>query len=258
MKCKEIKILLSASIDGELTASEEFALDQHVSSCAECARDKAQFARLGELMPLWADAEPSPWLAEKFSYKLAKLQECGPERVPKRRVRWGTLSAATAGLAAAVLMIGLLIHSNVPQAPMQVKGQPPTKAIQPRLETTRMTGNLSVPEPIPTQRIRHRGIKSMVRHIPRANRPQPEASIAAMPSRPSEPMAAATRDYPLPEGAIAMVARSTISENLGEASLAMNDTIERVRGNLQKSVDLMISQPPVPVTDSTHTNGGTP
>lgn len=258
MKCKEIKILLSAGIDGELTASEKFALDQHVSSCAECARDKAQFARLGEVMPFWADAEPSPWLAEKFSYKLAERQECGAERVPKRRVRWGTLSAATAGFAAAILMIGLLIHSNVPQAPMQAKVQPQTKAIQPRLETKRMTGNLSVPEPIPTQRIRHRGTKPVVRHIPRANHPQPEASVAAMPTPPSAPMAATTRDYPLPGGAVTILAKSTFSENLGEASLAMNDTIERVRGNLQKSVDLMISQPPVPVTDSTHTNGGTP
>lgn len=256
MKCKEIKILLSAGIDGELTASEKFALDQHVSSCAECARDKAQFARLGEVMPLWADAEPSPWLAEKFSCKLAKLQECGPDRVAKRRFRWGTLSAATAGVAAAVLVIGLLIHSNVPQAPMQVKGQPQTKVVQP---ATQPADNTLVAEnnpikPLPTPAIEHGGQRLALHYAAPVHHPQPEAIMANAPATPIAP----TPAYSDSAEAVTAAAKSMVSENLGEASLAMNDTIERVRGNLQKSVDLMISKPPVPVTDSTHTNGGTP
>ena len=259
MKCKEAKILLSASIDGELTPSEELVLEQHVSSCAMCAKDKAEFMRVSEVMPLWADAEPSPWLAEKFACKLAELQGYRTERMPRKGFRWGIASAATAGFAAAVLVIGLLIHSNVPQAPMQAKVTPPTtKVIAPAPNPepkTLVADNNTVTPPVPvTTTPRH--VKTPALHYTApVHRPQPETNIAAIPPTPTPSSEGGVSG---PTVAMAVVAKSVITENLGEASLAMNDTIERVRGNLQKSVDLMVSQPPVPVTDSTHTNGGTP
>ena len=260
MKCKEARILLSAGVDGELTQSEELALEQHVTSCAGCAKDKAEFAGLSGAMPLWADAEPSPWLAEKFAYKLAELREAGTERAPGKRLRWGTLSAATAGVAAAVLVIGLLIHGNVPPAPMQATIKSPTKVVQP---ATQPADNTLVAENNPVKppaapAIEHGGQKTALYYATPVHHPksQPPVNVAVLPT-PRAPEPAADYNRASAE-AVTAAAKSMVSENLGEASLAMNDTIERVRGNLQKSVDLMISRPPVPVTDSTHTNGGTP
>ena len=259
MKCKEAKILLSAGVDGELTPSEELALERHVTSCAGCAKDKVEFARLSGAMPLWADAEPSPWLAEKFAYKLAELQEYQTERAPGKRLRWVTLSAATAGLTAAVLVIGLLIHSNVPpakEAPMQATVKPQTKVVQP-MPADKIVVAQNNPVKPPAQAVRHRVRKPALRYV--ANKPKPEKPvvIASLPTPPLAPAGSGAYDAES-NRAVTLIAKSTVSENLGEASLAMNDTIERVRGNLQKSVDIMVSQPPVPVTDSTHTNGGTP
>ena len=259
MKCKEAKILVSAAVDGELTPSEEVALEQHVLSCTGCAKDKIEFVRLSEAMPLWADEEPSPWLTEKFAYKLALLQESRTACLPQKRFRWGTLSAATAGLVAAVLAIGLLIHSNVPQAPMQAKIQPPTKVVQPTQPTESLVAKGNPVVQPPTNPVRHPvgGQRHSVRHIAvgHPKSPQPEANLGVAPPAPApEPLGWSNRA--ISTGAVALVTKSEVSENLGEASLAMNETIERVRGNLQKSVDLMVSQPPVPATDSTHSNGG--
>lgn len=266
MKCKEAKILLSAAIDGELSPNEELALGKHVTSCAGCAKDKAEFVRLSETMPLWAEEETSPWLAEKFSCKLAELQEAGSVRPPQRRYRWGTLSAATAGLAAAVLAIGLLIHSSVPPAnesPMQAKVKPPTKIVQPVQQPDSAADTLVADNAVkpPPPVVRNTGGRRNLglRHVATASkdRPKPLVNAAPAPTPPSAPEPASVNlAYADSTRAAAMVASSTISENLGEASLAMNDTIERVRGNLQKSVDLIVSQPPVPETDSTHSDGG--
>ena len=264
MKCKEAKILLSASIDGELTPSEELVLEHHVSSCAMCAKDKAEFMRVSEAMPLWADAEPSPWLAEKFACKLAELQGYRTERMPRKGFRWGIASAATASFAAAVLVIGLLIHGNVPPvrqatptAPTiaQVgKTTPPPPPPKPEKDIVIGANPVTTPAPV-VRATRHAGrsvahYTTPVRHA----KPQPEVNVAMTPTAPSPAAAAGSVSYGSPAGTATIVAKATISENLGEASLAMNDTIERVRGNLQKSVDLMVSVPPVPVTNS----GGTP
>ena len=263
MKCKDAKVLLSAAIDDELTQGEQLALEQHVSSCAGCAKEKSDFARLKDTMPLWADAEPSPWLAEKFAYKLAELQEAGSACEPRKRLRWGTLSAATAGLAAAVLAVGLLIHGNVPPvreaAPTKPRIEQTTKVAPPPGPKNNITVAGNNPVTLPTHVVSgtHHERRSAVHYTAPVHRqaPQPKTVVAKLPPTP-EPVEGSA--YAASAGAVTLVAKNTISENLGEASLAMNDTIERVRGNLQKSVDLMVSQPPVPVTDSTHTSGGTP
>ena len=99
MKCKKAKILLSVSMDGELSKREAVALERHLSACEACARDEAQFAEVREVMGLWADEEPSAWLAESFAYKLGDLKR-EPRRLRPRRWALGTATAG-AGISGA-------------------------------------------------------------------------------------------------------------------------------------------------------------
>ncbi|MCX6375648.1 MAG: zf-HC2 domain-containing protein, partial [Armatimonadetes bacterium] len=96
MKCKKAGILISALADGELSASEQPALEKHISACPACAREMEAISELRRGMSLWADETPSEWLAQNFSHKLRELADegCVPVR-QKARLRWGVLGPAT-------------------------------------------------------------------------------------------------------------------------------------------------------------------
>ncbi len=290
MRCKKARILLSTALDGELSRGEELALERHLSGCAECAQEQADLAALRSTMSLWADEEPSEWLAQNFAHKLRELQEETAARPSgRRRLQWSVLGPTAAGLAVALLVIGLLVRSQIqPPVPQRAPApptiaesqEPKTTATQPAGEAAEPSPSLARTEPrsaaplerqpahteIATRRVKPTGGERLRERPVRS----PAGSSDWHAARPSEPVYGREDSTPpAPEAdAVVIVERGVagsvaptaianrITENLGEAGLTMNETVERVRGNLQKTVDLLISEPPAPVNHDAHTNGG--
>ena len=134
MRCKNARILISASMDGELNQREERRLRMHVRKCAECAREQAEVSNLRDVMAVWTDEEPSAWLAESFAYRLQDEMARKPRRRGRRQRK--VFGTALAGMATALLAFGILLHSQiVPQ--VTVPSKPPAVSRQSGPETAR-------------------------------------------------------------------------------------------------------------------------
>lgn len=133
MRCNKAKILISASVDGELSPREERDLRRHIRRCAECAGEQAQVSNLRDVMAVWMDEEPSEWLAESFAYKLRDEMERKPVRRRSRRPR-RAFGAALAGFATALLAFGIIMHSQLLAPEMSVPEKPETGVTRPAVQ----------------------------------------------------------------------------------------------------------------------------
>jgi hypothetical protein len=295
MKCSKVKVLLSAELDGELTPSEEMALTRHLAKCAECAQEKVELSALRGDMSLWSDEEPSEWLAQSFSYKLKELMENGRTETPRPvRRRWGVFGPATAGLATALLLGVMLLHNQQqPTMSPELTVKPPAMATShPVSKPGAKLAHPAVATATEAPPVAHAAPKSVTRtttyhhvamHSTRSDShpvtvavkpaPAPYAEISAQPmmntkavdSRSIDP---STRGAATPYAASKAIAEVTIvggtkptgeeamKDNIGEAGLAMNENVEKLRGKLQEAVDLLVSKPPMPVKTGADANGG--
>jgi anti-sigma factor RsiW len=299
MKCSKVKVLLSAELDGELTPTEEMALTRHLAKCAECAQEKAELSSLRGGMSLWADEEPSEWLAQSFSYKLKELMEEGQTETPRPvRRRWGVFGPATAGLATALLLGVMLLHNQQqPTISPEPTVKPPaiatshpvvkpsaklaqqTVAVKPEAATEAPRAAYTAPTPvIRTTTYRHIAVRPTVSEtrpvaVAVKSAPAPYAEISAQPmmnskavdSRSIDPSSLGTATPYTGSKAIAEVTivggtkptgEEAMKDNIGEAGLAMNENVEKLRGKLQEAVDLLVSKPPMPVKTGADANGG--
>lgn len=250
MRCKKARVLISASLDGELSRSQELALERHLSVCAACAQEKAQFSALRDTMAGWTDEEPSERLAQRFAQKLKELGEGAlPARPGYRRWLFGT---ATAGLATALLVLGFLLYTQV-QPPVPV---PQDSAEPPAVTTAEPPGTVQAEPPdvvagvAPTQRAED--VRRTRRYPSRLGR---LSSRGAAPTRVQDVESAILREVAAAKYTEGEAA-STVSDGLGEASLTMNGTIEQVRGTLRMAADLVASQYPMPAGETGEFNGG--
>ncbi|MHB1001821.1 MAG: zf-HC2 domain-containing protein [Armatimonadota bacterium] len=260
MKCSKARILLSASIDGELSTKEEQALEEHVSSCAVCADEKASLSGLNIVMSVWEDEEPSEWLAQSFAFRLQELSR-EQKPAPTRRPGW-LIGTASAGLVTVLAIAGIVIHSQftVPDTDLPVKpavvasnnvSKPVTVAVNPP--------EVSAPAPVKntvnksyatakSNKYKYNVRRSKTgRYTPRpvmvAYAKLDEQGSIDLSSRHAERMI-------MQKIALAQAAEgdttSNVTDHLGEASMAMNETIEKVRGTLRVAADLMsVNQTPL-------------
>lgn len=287
MNCDNAKILISAASDGELSPSEELALDRHLSACQACAREKLSIAALRETMAVWTDEEPSSLMAQNFSAKLRAIQAAKAPSIIVHRPRW-QFKMAAAGLAAAVVGIALLLHSQIrpnttvvatvePQHHSTAESHAPTVSVN-RPSAPRVAAIVQIHTP---SRVAH------ARRVHREYVPQPKpVQVASVPTvaADSQPVGAIMMDKmdgvqsmpparaaensrfapmmaksvnadqmsePTPDDAQTVVtkilvaqatqtqAESSVADNLGQAGLTINESIERVRGTLQRAADLI-------------------
>jgi len=278
MKCKNAKILISASMDGELSQREERRLREHVCRCAECAGEQAQVSNLRDVMAVWADEDPSEWLAQNFACRLEdELARKPARRVYKQRRVLGT---ALAGFATALLAFGILLHSQLaPVQPVPPAGnvQSANPAGQPTGDdgAAAMTPNatsqpgksvLTVP---PARTPAHTGTAHPPKHTvagPSVPGPSPAPTVDANPGpAPPAGRVAATgstrntrpilsdrgstgRDAEVKRMVMRNVmlashtegnAESTITDHVARADLSMNRSVEEVRGVIRKAVDVL-------------------
>lgn len=299
MKCSKAKELLSVELDGELTPGEELALTRHLAKCTECMQEKAELSALRGEMSLWADEEPSEWLAQSFSFKLKEIMSEDQAKAPKPvRWRWNVFGPATAGVVTAALLGIMLLHNQQPVEIHKATPKPPVVATTPSADKSDAkptqptqpvvaenpkpeTAQIKTTQPHPKPIIVRQKPRYVAAH-PITPKPHP-VTVAAQPTPPPAPAKSiagpnvgvgdASGQYanlPSRGGATPYVQPKAIAEvtivggtkrtdeqavkdNIGEAGLAMNENVEKLRGKLQEAVDLLVSKPPMPVTDP---NGG--
>jgi len=252
------------AVDGELSPREKEELKRHVAICPDCAKERAEVRALRSVMPVWTDEEPSPWLAQNFSYRL-RQEMSKPTPVPVQPKRaWWLPGTAIAAVAAVLVGITLLAHNPTAPKPTTVALgpahiQPVEVAPKPESEPA-VEKPATVAAPIHHHRIAHKYAQPrLVASLP-DTKPVPEPSLAAAdligPVQPEKPidMTAPSPKRPVADEAkeIAtkmVVAQATqgnatdkVASSLGEAGLTMNETMERLRGSLQKAVDALHSQ----------------
>jgi predicted anti-sigma-YlaC factor YlaD len=104
VKCPEVRELLSAWLDGELTPEDLALVTRHLDSCAGCRRELAQLEALEEALGALPGPRPSG-LPEKVRARLS----------PRRRHTWQSL-ALVASLVVGVFLGGALAQNFYPQS----------------------------------------------------------------------------------------------------------------------------------------------
>ncbi|MBQ6755571.1 MAG: zf-HC2 domain-containing protein [Oscillospiraceae bacterium] len=93
--CERAQELISAYIDGEITAGEKAELDEHVAGCRDCADMLAVYSEISRAMA--EDVEPPASLRESV---MSGVREINAERKPKKAkivwLRWVSAAAAVA------------------------------------------------------------------------------------------------------------------------------------------------------------------
>ncbi len=255
MKCNKAKILISAELDGELTPREELALTLHLGKCEACAKEKASVSSLRGVMAAWGDEEPSELLAQRFAYKLQDLVASSPQVGRPVRKRSGYFGTALTGMAAvAVVAVMLIVNQgrvpeSVPlQAPITAKVTQPVKQVQPVVEP-KIVANADV--------------QPVVRHIRRVHKHTSMVAMKPAPAPTKTPVVPGVGELTIaaPPASIpgtmdsAIGSEERVKDNIGEAGLAMNENVEKLRGKLQEAVDLLTSKPPLPAGTDTDVNG---
>ncbi|MHB0912093.1 MAG: zf-HC2 domain-containing protein [Armatimonadota bacterium] len=243
MRCKTAKILVSASIDGELTERQGRALARHLAACHACAAEREEILSLSDSLRALSEEEPSPWLAPRFSEALANLS-----RKPERARPRGLLGLGAAVAAAAVLIFAVHSRMNVPPPPAPA----PPAVVQAPVEIE--------PAPTPAQAPLPKAPRPATRVRParRPDRTSWSASTKPLPSRSgSKPGAEALiRANMLAAQAAGEDAVTTMAANLTETQVTVAETLESVRGALRQSADILAMGTPVEADSTPRTDGG--
>ncbi len=95
--CEYYQALMSRLLDGDLTAEEQAAAQEHIRSCPDCARVWDAFCQMGEAIRGEAMVEPPPALARGVMDRVAAHSRPAPAPIPvqSHRLRsWKKLAAA--------------------------------------------------------------------------------------------------------------------------------------------------------------------
>lgn len=252
MRCKKARILASAAIDGELSEREKRLLEQHFAECSACREEHTTLVALRETMALWEDEEPSPWLAENFAYKLEKFL-AEQERPATHKPRWA-VGAATAGLVATLLAFGFFL-TNRPEPPSLPNKRP---AI---VQATKTPTKLETANSVKGQNhtaTKSRPVQATAQNTREGKHHKPKVAQTFIAKRSPHPTLAEglqnkTADKIVEENpseaeilhSIVAAQKSheeasvVVASNLGVTGMTMNETLEILRGTLQKTADIL-------------------
>jgi len=104
MSCKKYKILLSAYVDGEITAKEESALKKHLKVCPDCAKELEHLGQVRNIFRVVERKEPS----EFFESRVLGQISTGSRKQLLWRYEMVFRMAIPAVLAAVLIIIGVV------------------------------------------------------------------------------------------------------------------------------------------------------
>ncbi|MDH7481100.1 MAG: zf-HC2 domain-containing protein [Armatimonadota bacterium] len=118
MSCEKVRPMLPDYLDGEACEADAQFIEKHLAECASCAQEMEVLRRMAKLLQANAEVEPPAGLLERI--EAATIQKRGIlERLrTKITVIPQYARLATAGFAAAILLMGILfsqIGGNRPQ-----------------------------------------------------------------------------------------------------------------------------------------------
>lgn len=176
MNCEQMTALLSAFVDGELTAQEEMQVREHLEQCAQC---RALYEQLQTLHTSFSDLEEIP-VPENFAQGV--MERIRAEEKPRgiflfKRSRF----RAVVGLAAcAALCIGfgrVALDSGSKSADMALAGAPEAAAAMPE-------SGVVYDMHAAVRSTAGGGMESQIDHFP-AELAEPEAAGPEMPASPA-------------------------------------------------------------------------
>ena len=142
MKCSDATGLMSPYLDGCVTRSQLAHMNEHVSTCPECAARFAAVQRTQSLVASLGRKPAPPDLSLKLRVALSQeLANSRRSRWERLRVRWenafnATMSPATAGLLTTLIIFGVLISFLYP-AQVRASNDVPTVLYTPaQLQST--------------------------------------------------------------------------------------------------------------------------
>jgi len=125
MRCSEARRRISRALDDELDSRDAAALAEHLAGCAECARFKADQARINAALA----AMPIPEATEQDALRMAARVRGAVEAAPElARVSWVFRASALAAmllLAAGVVFLSIQLRDARTQIAASAPGLPP-------------------------------------------------------------------------------------------------------------------------------------
>ncbi len=112
-RCEEARRVIQTRLDGPVSAADAVALEQHLASCEACRSYRTEMEEISSVLRLAPELEfPEEALETVWEQTVRK-------QAPQRR-RWPMWAAATASLAATVL-VALLIGYPKPVDPQEAE-----------------------------------------------------------------------------------------------------------------------------------------
>ncbi len=98
MNHEEIKILLSAYLDGEVTPSEKDLVEDHLASCASCQKEFVEFKKISSSLKRWPQERLSPDVELNIKARLGKNKERDMEK-REMSIQWNSVMVVVFVLA---------------------------------------------------------------------------------------------------------------------------------------------------------------
>jgi len=142
MECRDLKELISASIDGEASRAETRRIEEHLEGCAECRALERKMRAIGTGVAMTEGVVPSDFREKLFARMEAE------DLLPRRRslfvfsIRWAAVPLA----AAAALALFLLTSPEKGKDVVIPQGQLPSVAQRQPVAAARVAGELTPEE----------------------------------------------------------------------------------------------------------------
>ena len=111
MNCRKAEILVSKSLDGDLSARDADALDHHLSGCKLCRGMQSEYTRLMTSIHTMAQAEPRPYFVQRVEAGIKDTAFSNPFLAWKR---WGIATLSLSMLFIGLLVGGMFLSKPVP------------------------------------------------------------------------------------------------------------------------------------------------
>jgi len=150
MNCSLVRPLLPVALYGDLSPEEAASVEEHLTSCPACRRERAELERVRAALTAMS--------APLVQVDLPALYRQTAESQARRVRRWRRTALALCGVAAALLLvIGLRLEVRVAANQLTVRwGSPPEKAGAPPKQPPAPPIRVERPKGLPAQEVRER------------------------------------------------------------------------------------------------------